>query len=79
MISKLKKFFFSVHKDVHKTKCLWKSKIWIYSAMLSVICLILTYSAQFLTSDFYNQYVNFAGTDNLIIVLFVLGVSVDGN
>lgn len=37
---------------------MWKARIWIFSGVLSASCLILTYAAQFLTSDFYFNYVN---------------------
>jgi hypothetical protein len=57
-------------------KCSWKKDIWFYSSVASVIFLTLTYTAQFLISDFYIEYINASFTKDLINILFVLGFSV---
>lgn len=57
----------------------WKEKIWFYSSLAAVVCLILTYCAQFTTSLFYIQYIHFKWTENMESILFVLGISADQN
>lgn len=55
----------------------WKKKLWIYSAVFSVICLVLTYAAQFIVSDFYMEQIHWEYTDSAQDLLFILGFSVD--
>lgn len=52
-----------------------RRKIWRYSAILSVSCLILTYASQFLISEFYTTYISSPYTERIEIGLFLLGVN----
>jgi len=55
----------------------FKKMIWKYSAILSATCLVLTYASQFLISDFYNENIYLSITEDIEIVLFVLGINVN--
>ena len=48
----------NMSEDVQRLKNKWKTGIWILSAALSATCLVLTYIAQFFTSEFYINSVN---------------------
>jgi hypothetical protein len=62
--------------NVQLLKNKWKARIWTLSAVLSATCLVLTYAAQFVTSDFYTSYVNQQYNDLIQRILFVVGVNV---
>lgn len=55
----------------------FKQKIWKYSAILSATCLTLTYASQFIISDYYTNHINFAYTEQLEIILYILGINVN--
>jgi hypothetical protein len=55
----------------------FKKKIWKYSAILSASCLVLTYASQFITADFYATYISLSITEDLEVVLFILGINVN--
>ncbi len=41
----------------------FKKRIWKFSAILTAICLLLTYASQFINSDYYAKHIHFNGTE----------------
>lgn len=54
----------------------WRYLLWFYASIVTVASAILTYSAQFITSEFYVTYLNFDSTLQIQNLLFILGFSV---
>jgi hypothetical protein len=73
----LKEFTGKVFGDILEYKYRWKRTLWVYSAVFSVGCLLLTYVAQFMVSDFFVQNVHWDSTGEVQDILFVLGFSVN--
>ena len=66
-----------IEKNAKLLKSSWKKKIWKFSAILSSICLILTYASQFITSQFYIKNIDFQYNKQLELGLYVIGINVN--